>query len=42
MTVDGALGYEQPCADLFIAQAVGHQPCDLSFTLSEDSGTAVV
>ena len=42
MAVDGALGYEQPRADLLIAQAVGHQPGNLAFALPQDSGTAMV
>jgi hypothetical protein len=37
MTFNGALGDEQPSADLLVAQAVGYQPRDIGFALPENS-----
>ena len=44
MALDGALGYVQ-AGPIFVAQAVGDQPCDLLFSLAEgqpDRGVAAV
>jgi hypothetical protein len=38
VALDGAFGYEQARADLFVGQTVGQKSRDVGFALSENSG----